>query len=134
MTINLDTDRIDRNTREAQKLLNMQVIADSDPYIPFAQGGLRGSVRYPDGVYGDSIEYDSPYAHYQYMGEVYGPNIPRKDAEGNIIGWWSPPVKHPTGRPLEYHTAGTGSHWFETAKAACNEQWITLVKRIVGKG
>ena len=29
--IQLNTDRIDRNIREAQKLLNMQVVADCDP-------------------------------------------------------------------------------------------------------
>ena len=114
-------------------LLNMQVVSDSDPYIPFEQGGLRNSVRYPDGVYGGEIEYDSPYAHYQYMGEIYGPNIPEKDASGNIIGWWSPPVKEPTGRPITYHTAGTGSQWFETAKAAHGKEWIDLVKRTAGK-
>ena len=33
--IQLNTDRIDRNIREAQKLLNMQVVADCDPLIPF---------------------------------------------------------------------------------------------------
>lgn len=48
------------------------------------------------------VKYNSPYAHYQYEGEVYGPNIPKKDANGNVIGWWSPPHKTPTGRKLQY--------------------------------
>ena len=80
--IKLDTSRIDDNLLEAQKLLNMQVVADSAPFVPFRQGALRNSVRYPDGVYGGTIEYDTPYAHYLYKGIVYGPNIPLKDAEG----------------------------------------------------
>lgn len=112
----------------------MQVVADSEPYVPFSQGELRGSACFPEGVYGGEIEYNTPYAHYQYMGEIYGPNIPKKDADGNIIGWWSPPVKSPTGRPLAYHTAGTGAHWFETAKQACGDDWIELVRRTAGKG
>ena len=91
--IKLDTSRIDDNLLEAQKLLNMQVVADSAPFVPFRQGALRNSVRYPDGVYGGIVEYDTPYAHYLYKGVVYGPNIPLKDAEGNIIGWTSPPNK-----------------------------------------
>ena len=38
--IKLDTSRIDDNLLEAQKLLNMQVVADSAPFVPFRQGAL----------------------------------------------------------------------------------------------
>ena len=131
--IHIDTRRIDRNFKEAQKLLNMQVVADCDPLIPFQQGALRNSVNYPQGIYGGEIEYNTPYAHYMYEGIVYGPNIPIRDAEGNITGWYSPPKKNPTGRPLAYHTAGTGDHWFEKAKAQHKQEWIDLVKRTAGK-
>lgn len=132
--INIDTKRIDRNLKEAQKLLNMQVVADCDPLIPFQQGALRNSVNYPQGIYGGEIEYNTPYAHYQYMGEVYGPNIPIRDAEGNITGYWSPPKKHPTGRQLQYHTAGTGDHWFSKAKEMHKDEWVRLVKQTAGRG
>lgn len=131
--IHIDTSRIDRNLKDAQRLLNMQVVADCDPLIPFQQGALRNSVNYPQGIYGGEIEYNTPYAHYQYMGQVYGPNIPIRDAEGNITGYWSPPKKHPTGRQLQYHTAGTGDHWFEKAKEQHKQGWIDLVKRTAGK-
>ena len=131
--INIDTKRIDRNLKEAQKLLNMQVVADCDPLIPFQQGALRNSVNYPQGIYGGEIEYNTPYAHYQYMGEVYGPNIPIRDAEGNITGWHSPPKKHPTGRQLQYHTAGTGDHWFSKAKEMHKDEWVRLVKQTAGR-
>lgn len=135
ITVQLNTKRIDDNLREAQMLLNEQVVEDSKPYIPFSQGELRNSEKYPEGIYGGSIEYDTPYAHYQYIGEIYGPNIPQKDAEGNIIGWWSPPKKEkkPTGRFMSYHEPGTGARWFETAKAAHGKDWIALVKRTAGK-
>lgn len=130
--IKLDTSRIDDNLLEAQKLLNMQVVADSAPFVPFRQGALRNSVRYPDGVYGGIVEYDTPYAHYQYESEVYGPNIPLKDAQGNIIGWTSPPKKSPTGRRLQYHTPGTSDHWFDRAKQEHLSDWVRLVKETVG--
>lgn len=131
--INIDTKRIDRNIKEAQKLLNMQVVADCDPLIPFQQGALRNSVNYPQGIYGGEIEYNTPYAHYQYEGEVYGPNIPIKDADGNITGWWSPPKKNPTGRKLQYHTPDTTDHFFEKAKEQHGADWLRLVKETAGK-
>lgn len=131
--IDIDTKRIDRNLKEAQKLLNMQVVADCDPLIPFQQGALRNSVNYPQGIYGGEIEYNTPYAHYQYEGEVYGPNIPIKDAEGNITGWWSPPKKSPTGRKLQYHTPGTTDHFFEKAKEQHGADWLRLVRETAGK-
>ena len=131
--IDISDARLRRNMKEAQKLLNMQVVADCDPLIPFRQGSLRNSVNYPQGIYGGEIEYNTPYAHYQYMGDVYGPNIPIRDTEGNITGWWSPPKKHPTGRKLQYHTAGTGDHWFSKAKEMHKDEWVRLVKQTAGK-
>lgn len=128
--ISINIDRLDKGTREAQRKLNEQIVRDSEPYVPFQQGALRNSVKYPDGIYGGQIEYDTPYAHYMYRGEVYGPNIPQKDAAGNIIGWRSPKgkAKYPTGRPLQYHHPGTGSQWFEKAKQKHLPDWVKLVK------
>ena len=83
--INIDTKRIDENLREAQKLLNLQIVKDSEQFVPFSQGALRSSVEYPEGLYGGEISYNTPYAHYLYEGTVYGPNIPIKDAEGNKL-------------------------------------------------
>lgn len=138
VSIKLNTDRLDRNLKEAQKLLNEQVVADCDPLIPFQQGALRGSVEYPNGIYGGTIQWGGaavgvPYAAYQYRGEIYGPSYPKKDSNGNIIGWYSPPKKNPTGRPLQYHTDGTGDHWFEKAKEQHKDDWVRLVKKTAGK-
>lgn len=132
--IKLDTDHLSNKIKAAQIALNMQIVADSEPYVPFRQGALRSSVRYPQGIDGGEIEYNTPYAHYLYTGEVYGPNIPIKDAQGNIIGWRSPPKKSPTGRRLQYHTKGTSDHWFDRAKQEHLNDWVDLVKRTVGDG
>lgn len=132
--IQIDTDRLDRNVREVQKLLNMQIVADCDPLIPFRQGALRNSVQYPEGVYGGEVAWNTPYAHYQYIGEIYGPNIPVYDGAGNLTGYFSPPKKKPTGRPLQYHTGGTTDHWFDRAKEKHGAEWIRLVRETIGKG
>ena len=59
------------------------------------------------------VTYNSPYAHYQYIGEVYGPNYPLMDG-GEIMGFYSPPHKTPTGGKLKYskfrHPLAT-DHW-----------------------
>lgn len=128
VNIRLDSGRIERNIAEAQKKLNIQVVADCEEYIPMQQGalGLRGSVRYPEGIYGGEISWNTPYAHYQYEGELYlaenGSSWARKYEK-----------KYPTGQPLNYHTPGTGDHWFDKAKATHKEEWVKLVKREIGK-
>lgn len=131
--INIDTSRIDGNLREAQKLLNLQIVKDSEPFVPFSQGDLRSKIEYPKGLDGGEIDYVSSHAHYQYMGILYGPSYPIKDSNGNTIGWWSPPKKYPTQRKLTYHTPGTGPQWFEVAKQRHKQDWIKLVKKTAGK-
>ena len=124
--IKMDTSRLDKNIREAQRKLNEQIVADCDTYVPFQQGALRGSVRFPEGLYGGQIEWDSPYAHYQYQGELYLTEDGRSYAHKNE-------QKFPTGTPLEQHMSGTKEKWFEEAKLRNKEQWVNLVKRTAGK-
>lgn len=133
--IYIDTTRIDGNLKNAHEKLNMQIVADCQPLIPFRQGALKNSVSYPNGIDGDTIEYSTPYAHYVYEGEIYSPNIPIKDAAGNITGWFSPPnqSKSPTGRMMAYHTAGTTDHFFDKAKETHLQEWIDLVKKEVNQ-
>ncbi|MCR4622674.1 MAG: minor capsid protein [Clostridiales bacterium] len=88
-----------------------------EPYVPMREGILMAGVD----VTPEYVWYKSPYAHYQYEGEVYGPNIPVRDADGNIIRWFSPPVKQPTGRAIRYSTdlhPLAQAHWDEGAMAA----------------
>lgn len=124
--IELSTDVFDKNIREAQKKLNMQIASDCNSLIPFQQGALRGSMRYPEGIYGDEIAWNTPYAHYQYNGELYLTEDGRAFANKNER-------KYPTGLPLNYHTPGTSAHWFEKAKEHHKQEWVDLVKRTVGK-
>ena len=105
-------------------------------YVPLKSGGLRESMR----AYPKSVKWKTPYARYQYEGEVYGPNE---------VGYTSPSTwewrtanpKHKMGRKLGerpgkrllkpqfgeeyntqpilvtfgYTTAGTTHHWFDEA-------------------
>ena len=121
--IELDTSRIEKNLDNAQDKLDLQVLADSNLYTPFLQGGLRGSGHI---VEPGLIEWNTPYAHYQYMGELYltsdGRSWAHKDEQ-----------KYPTGIDLQYHTPNTGAFWFEEAKDNHLQNWMNIVRREVDK-
>lgn len=77
-----------------------------DPYVPMAEGPLSQSALAQ--VTPQYVQYGNesvPYAHYQYVGQVYGPNFPITE-NGNIVGWFSKPneKKSPTGRAINYNT------------------------------
>ena len=102
-----------------QKTVDAAVIRECFPYVPFDEGILAGSANTATKIGSGEVIYDTPYARYLYYGEVYGPNIPRVE-NGEIVGYWSPPEKYPTGRPLQYNTDRNplaGSHWFDRAMA-----------------
>lgn len=102
-----------------QKIIDAAVIRECFPYVPFDEGVLAGSANTATEIGMGKVIYDTPYARYLYYGEVYGPNIPIEE-NGEIVGYWSPPKKHPTGAKLEYNTEKhplAGSHWFDRAMA-----------------
>lgn len=99
------------NNNKTKKRIN-QIVADAvTPFVPYDTGKLRKNI-----IVGPvNITWTEPYARYQYYGEVYGPNFPIT-RNGQIVGWFSrpkPAKKHPTGRRIQYHYPGTGSHWVE---------------------
>lgn len=96
-------------------------------FVPSSSGALRDSMKYT----ATYVTWDTPYARYQYEGEVWGPNLPiwqynSGDKTSTITGWYSVAPKSPTGRELGvpgywkgwtfgYTTPGTGHHWYEKA-------------------
>ncbi len=103
---------------EAQKAVDSEVLKQMAPYTPMRTGALIDSATLGTVIGSGKIEYLSPYARYLYYGEVYGPNIPIRE-NGQLVGFWSPPQKSPTGRPLVYSQAVhplAGAHWFDRMK------------------
>lgn len=102
-----------------QKAVDAAVIRECFPYLPFDEGVLAGSANTAAEIGSGEVIYDTPYARYQYYGEVYGPNFPITE-NGTIVGYYSPPEKFPTGEKLEYSTEKNpmaGSHYFDRAMA-----------------
>ena len=122
--MHIDTKRIDNNLKSAQDISDQQVLNDMIPYMPFQQGAMVGATQIIEpGI----ISTNTPYAHYQYMGELYL-------AENGSSWAHKGEAKYPTDGLLQYSKAGAVDHWFEHAKQEHGEQWIELVKREVGKG
>ena len=92
---------------EAKRLMN--------PYVPAKNLILAQNTNvFVEGEHG-IVEYDSPYAHYQYMGELYVSSVTGSAwaAEGEY--------KIPTGKSLKYdtfkHPLAT-DHWDEAMMVA----------------
>ena len=107
-----------------QQTIDQSVIDYCRPYIPASPNRiLEDSAQASTDIGSGLVIWNTPYAHYQYAGIVYGPNIPIIEPEtGVLMGWFSPPgrPKHPTDRNLTYDTSQNpmaGPYWFERMKA-----------------
>lgn len=105
-----------------QQTIDQKVIDYCTPYVPASPDRtLEFSAQVSTEIGSGQVIWNTPYAHYQYMGVVYGPNIPIIQ-DGILMGWFSPPgrPKHPTDRELTYDTSQNpmaGPYWFERMKA-----------------
>lgn len=105
-----------------QQVIDLKVIEYCKPYTPKRLGVLEMNASNATQIGSGEVVWKGPYAHYMYYGEVYGPNIPFKDGNGNIVEFRSRKDDHkqPTGRELQYSTdlnPLAGSFWFERMKA-----------------
>ena len=105
-----------------QRFIDQKVIDGCTPYVPASPDRtLEFSAQVSTEIGSGMVVWNTPYAHYQYMGIVYGPNIPILEPEtGILLGFFSPPgrPKHPTDRELTYDTSQNPMaepYWFERA-------------------
>lgn len=123
-----------------QRAIDNAVMKYSQPFIPFDSGALAKSCYRATVPGSGMVEWPGPYAHYMYMGEVYGPNIPVFDDDSGVpASFFSPPgkKKHPTGRRLNYTTdknALAGPRWIEPMKAAYMGNIIAEAHKAMGGG
>ena len=101
------------------------------PYVPFESGTLRDSVT----IAPKTITHNAPYAHYQYAGEVYGPNYPITQ-NGVRVGYFSPPnrPKHRTGGKLKYKNPKAAAKWDQVAAATQTPKLISSLQAYIDSG
>ena len=122
-----------------QKVIDQTVIDFCQPYVPASPNRiLEGSAQLATEIGSGMVIWNTPYAHYQYMGIVYGPNIPIKQ-DGVLVGFFSPPgrPKSPTDRALTYDTSQNpmaGPYWFERMKADRMDDIIEAAQKALEEG
>lgn len=103
---------LDERGRVQQFVVN-EVLKLSEPYVPFAEGDLKGSGHTEDGT---DIVWNTPYAHYMWEGIVYEDPLLHCAGFKTENGWRSRKdvEKVPTDRKLEYGNGKRrGDHWVE---------------------
>lgn len=113
---------------EIQIMFTNECANEMEDFIPYDNGFLR---MLKDVGY-DYVEYQSPYAHYEYIGELYVDPVTGKGAFfSEDYGFWSRPnvEKIPSGKQLNYHTAGTGNYWDKRMWSAKGKEIIDTIER-----
>lgn len=105
--ITLDTARINKRfgnhaVNQAQKILDTQVLKDTEPYVPMQSGALKDSGITGTTIGSGTLKYQSEYARAQYYG------LPNKSTNAH---------------PLAV------MRWFEASKAVCKEKWARVAKK-----
>jgi len=119
-----------------QKAIDNAVVAHCMPYVPFKTGTLARSPYSAAPLGYGKVIYNTPYARYQYYGEVMGPNIPvYEDDTGIPTRYFSPPgrKKQLTGRQLHYRqdmNPLAGAFWFERMKADHLQDIVKEAQRV----
>ena len=122
-----------------QRIIDQKIIDFCQPYVPASPNRtLEFSAQVSTEIGSGMVVWNTPYAHYQYTGIVYGPNIPVIE-DGVLMGWFSPPgrPKQPTGRELTYDKSQNpqaGPYWFERMKADRLNDILEEARRAVTKG
>ena len=117
-----------------QKRVDTECIRLMQPYIPMDQGVLTGAFQQTQIGSGRIIQ-STPYARYQYYGELYvDPQTGKGAFHDPISGrFWSRPnvQKIPSGRSLNYNKTRhpqAGPRWFDRMKADHIQDLLEAIK------
>lgn len=118
-----------------QRYIDSEVIRQCEPYVPYDNGALTRSASLATVVGSGQVVYNTPYAHYQYYGEVYGPNIPMQIGGEQTFRSPAGQKKAPTGKQMQYNQEVhpmAGSFWFDRMKADHKDDILNGAKKIAG--
>ena len=109
----------------AQKKLVNSCYRRMGKYVPGKEGSmLNRNVKLTN----NSIIYDSPYAHYQYIGKLYVMANGKGAYYSPTYGFWSDKGKSKTPTDIDLnHPSGGGPYWAEEMLSA---EYVSLVKEM----
>lgn len=126
--------------RDGQRFLAVAAARFMDPYVPADNLVLAQGIEITADENKGEIHYVSPYAHYQWEGELYVDPKTGKGAFYDGEQFWSRPdvAKVPSGKPLHYsdfrHPLAT-SHWEEAMMTARKDDLVkSLDNYLKGRG
>lgn len=105
------------------------------PYVPVLNNALRSNARAVDDS--TAIEYQTPYAHYQYQGVMYVDPITGKGSFYNPAwGHWSRPGvdKVKSDKPLKYTNPNASSKWDEKMMQNDGDRLIKSIQEFLDRG
>lgn len=119
-------DKLAQGCKKAEHALAVQVMRDTDPFVPMLTGSLTQRTR----VVGNAVIYPAPYARFLYYGKVM--------VDPNTGSTYAPKggTKALTNRNLVFTKAShpqAQAHWFEVAKAQDLSKWINVAAKAVEK-
>jgi len=103
----------------------------------FVPGGESGMLNQKVVIDTDKITYESPYAHYQYIGKLYvDPKYKKGAFYSEDYEYWSRPgiTKVSTQKDLVHHTPGTGSYWDKKMWTSKKKEVISEVQKYIDRG
>lgn len=115
---NLSDKKIKSRYKKAQEYLDLAVLTDTEPFLPFRQGIMSSKSKVDTIIGSGHVVYDTPYARYLYHGKV-------------MVGR---PPKTVTNRDLQFGKVPhpmAQAFWFEASKSINKEKWVRNVKRIL---
>lgn len=135
--IRVDLRPFSERHRKAQQWLGDRVLEDSKARMPLSTGSLQQRSHTADE--GKKVIFPGPYSGYLYRGKVMVDSVtgkgPRKIPTGPgeyILRFRKGAKLVPTSRSLTYSNPSAVPQWFEHAKAANLQFWISGVREIIG--
>lgn len=104
---------------------------------PFVPGGVSSHLNQNVTLTDTYIDYNSPDAHYHYIGKLYvDPKYEKGAFYSPDYGYWSRPgiTKIPTVKNLTYHTPGTGAFWDKRAWTSKGKEIEKETQQFVDRG
>lgn len=126
--VDIDPSRIERNAENAQEILAVHAMKDTDQFVPAKTGNLTNMARVENG---NQIVYLGPYAQYLYHGKLM------VDPETGSAYAKKGSTKALTGKDLVFSKAMHGkaqAEWFEASKAINLDKWKQVFARAVTRG
>lgn len=103
----------------------------------FVPGGTSSILNQVVNLQVASITYEHPGAHYLWNGMKYvDPKYKIGAFYSPDYGYWSRPgiAKVSSGKPLKYHTPGTGAHWDKLMWNSKKDEVLKEVQSYVDRG